>query len=236
MKAVARSLLRRLGVDLVRYAPRNFPHLRRAGLLADERIGLVLDVGAADGSWAGTLRTNGYTGRIISFEPLAQAFGRLEAAAAEDDLWEVHRVAVGAHDGHGVLHVAGNEQSSSLLPMTQRHLRHAPESAVAGRESVRLVMLDTVEFARDAPIFLKLDVQGSELDVLHGAKKTLRSTRLVEAELSAVELYEGQALLEEVIAYLRSAEFDLVGFETSFRDRSAGDLLQGNGFFRRRRA
>ena len=78
-------------------------------------------------------------------------------------------------------------------------------------------------------------MQGAELAVLRGAQDSLRSVRVVEAELSTVELYRGQALVEEVIAFLRLAGFDLIGIETSFRDRLSGDLLQANGFFRRRR-
>ena len=70
VKAAARSLLRRLGVEVIRYAPRNFPHLRRPLLLEEERIDVVLDVGASDGAWARGLREAGYRGRIVSFEPL----------------------------------------------------------------------------------------------------------------------------------------------------------------------
>ena len=234
VKTAARSLLQRLGIEAVRYAPRNFPHLRRAVLLGEERIDLVVDAGAGDGRWAAALRTNGYTGRIVSFEPLADSFAELQAAAAGDGLWDVRRVALAGTNGRGALHVSTNRQSSSLLAMAPRHLLHAPESAVVGTEEVELGRLDSIDFADATSIYLKVDVQGTELDVLRGAASALLSTRLVEAELSAVELYDGQPLIEDVIAHLRKKGFDLIGLETSFRDRATGDLLQANGFFRRR--
>jgi len=224
-------VLRRLGIDVVRYAPRNYPHLRRPLLLVAEGIDVVLDVGANDGSWAGELRAGGYSGRIVSFEPLAQSFAALDRTAD----WEVHRLALGDRSGRTRLHVAANRQSSSLLPMADRHVRAAPESAVVGTEEVEVARLDDLGVVQSGDrVYLKLDVQGAELDVLRGAALTLAAVRIVEAELSAVELYAGQALLGEVTEHLRLAGLDLIGLEPSFRDRVTGDLLQANGFFRRR--
>jgi FkbM family methyltransferase len=232
VRAVARSLLRRLGLDVVRYAPRNYPHLRRPALLAEERVDVVLDVGASDGSWAKELRAAGFTGRIVSFEPLSESFAALERVAD----WEVHRLALGDRAGRARLHVTANRQSSSLLPLGDRHVRAAPDAPVVGEEDVDVARLDDLEVVRPGErAYLKLDVQGAELDVLRGAARTLGLVRAVEAELSAVELYDGQPLLGEVVEHLRAAGFDLIGLEPSFRDRATGDLLQVNGWFRRSR-
>jgi FkbM family methyltransferase len=233
VNAAARRLLHRLGIDVVRYAPRNYPQLRRPLLLAEEIIDVVLDVGGSDGSWARGLRRAGYPGRIVSFEPLAASFAVLERAAD----WEIHRVALGDRSGPARLHISANRQSSSLLPMADRHRRAAPESVVVGEEEVEVAKLDDLCVVRpDERAYLKLDVQGAELDVLRGGARTLESVRVVEAELSTVELYEGQALLGEVVEHLRAAGFELIGLEPSFRDRATGDLLQANGWFRRGRA
>jgi FkbM family methyltransferase len=229
MIAAARSLLRRLGVEVVRYAPRNYLHLRRPLLLADERIDVVLDVGAHDGSWARSLRESGYEGRIVSFEPLA------EPVADRDGRWDWHALALGDRDGAAVFHVSANRKSSSLRPMADLHVRHAPESRVVETRDVRVARLDSLDLLEpEERAYLKLDVQGGELDVLRGAARTLAQVRLVEAELSAAELYEGQPLIGEVIEHLRAAGFGLIAIETAFRDRGSGDLLQANGLFRRR--
>jgi hypothetical protein len=130
--------------------------------------------------------------------------------------------------------VSANCQSSSLLPMTEAHLLRAPKSTVVGSEEVEVARLDDLDVLRSGErAYLKLDVQGMELEVLRGAAGTLGSTRVVEAELSAIELYDGQALIEQVIEHLRGSGFRPIGLETSFRDRRTGDLLQMNGFFRR---
>jgi FkbM family methyltransferase len=227
--AAARNLLRRLGLEVIRYGPRNFVHLRRPLLLAEERIDVVLDVGAHDGGWARALREAGFAGRIISFEPLTAPAGSLDGG------WEWLDVALSDRDGSAELHVSGNRKSSSLLPMRELHVRHAPESRIVGAEQVRVACLDSLAVVgADERVYLKLDVQGAELDVLRGAAQTLPRVRIVEAELSAVELYEGQPLMAEVIEHLRSMGFDLIALQTSFRDAESGDLLQSNGLFRRR--
>src|SRR5438105_8161614 len=170
VKAAARSVLRRLGIDVVRYAPRNYPHLRRPIVLDAEGIDVVRDVGANDGSWARELRAGGYSGRIVSFEPLAQSFAALDRTAD----WEVHRLALGDRSGRTRLHVAANRQSSSLLPMADRHVRAAPESAVVGTEEVEVARLDDLGVVQSGDrVYLKLDVQGAELDMHGGAAQTL---------------------------------------------------------------
>jgi FkbM family methyltransferase len=235
VKAAARSLLRRLGIEAIRYAPRNFLELRRPLLLAEERIDVVLDVGAGDGAWAQGLRGRGYAGRIVSFEPLPESFAVLDVR--RDPLWEAHPVALGAEAGRREFQVSANRVSSSLLPMADRHLRSAPESAVTGSIDVEVARLDDLGAVRPGErAYLKIDVQGTELDVLRGAAGTLAAVRLLEAELSTVTLYDGQALIGEVIQHVHGLGFDPIGLERAFRDRETGDVLQVNGLFRRARS
>ena len=231
----ARQMLRLAGVEVVARKPRNFPRLRRPLLVDEERITVALDVGANRGQWAAELRRAGYRGRIVSFEPGAEAFAALERAAASDPLWDCRRTAVGAGSGTTTLHVSRNSVSSSLLPHSDLQVAIAPESAEVDTETVTLARLDDVEglAASGDRILLKADVEGAELDVLRGATRLLEWTRLLELELSAVPLHEGQPLLGEVVHWCERAGFALTGLEVSFRDRRTGDLLSANGFFRR---
>jgi hypothetical protein len=121
--------------------------------------------------------------------------------------------------------------------MAELHLRAAPESAVTGAVEVEVARLDDLDVVRPADrVYLKIDVQGTELDVLQGATASLASVRLLEAELSTVTLYEGQPLIGEVIQHVQREGFDLIALERAFRDRETGDVLQVNGLFRRGRS
>src|SRR5207244_10748162 len=56
---------------------------------------------------------------------------------------------------------------------------------------------------------MRIDTQGSELDVLRGAEATLASVRLIEVEVEFNELYEGIALFPAIDQYLRQQGFVL---------------------------
>ena len=230
-----RSALRRFGLDVVEYGPNSFSWWRTHSLKS-EGIVLVLDVGANVGQYAQLVRREGYKGRIVSFEPGSAAFAGLNAAASSDPLWSAEQLALGSRDDSVDLNVAGNSQSSSILPMLDVHLKSAPESAYVGVETVLIRRLDSLRKTLglgEGPTLLKMDVQGYEMETLKGASETLACVQIVECELSLADLYDGQASMTGVIELLRQLGFGLVALDRGFADRH-GELLQLDGLFVRR--
>ena len=140
----AHDVLRRGGVDVVRFQSTTRWLARRKALFDAHAVDLVLDVGANDGEYAISLRRLGYTGRIVSFEPLPDAAAALRARHANDTSWSSYEVALGDTAGEAELRIAGNSASSSLLPMLPSHEAYAPESAVVGNVTVRVATLDSL--------------------------------------------------------------------------------------------
>src|SRR4051812_46399169 len=70
-------------------------------------INCVIDVGANRGQFGRMLRRRGYTGRIVSFEPLAQVAEKLEKRAADDPDWWVMPYALGDASSETAIQVAG---------------------------------------------------------------------------------------------------------------------------------
>lgn len=206
---------------------------RRAKLMASEGIDLVVDVGANVGQYGMRLRANRYTGRIVSFEPYGQAFAQLRRTASRDPAWDVHRVALSDAEGELELNVSGNSFSSSLLPLTDRHLESAPGSAFVASEVVPTARLDAMwsEVVGAARAWLKLDVQGFELHVLRGAGDRLGEARAVQVELSLEPLYEGAPDWRAVVDWLTGRGFALVGVEPGFDDPTSGRMLQFDAVF-----
>jgi FkbM family methyltransferase len=227
---VAQWILRRLRWDLEPLGGKGKP----GELMVLQGVDMVLDVGAAVGSYGRWIREAGYTGRICSFEPLSAAFKQLERNTAEDPLWECRNLALGPEPGTAEINVAGNSDSSSLLPMEERHERAAPSSVYVGTETVEVTTIDDLwdEIVGDArKPFLKLDVQGYELETLRGATKNLSKLHGIQTELSLVPLYEGGPLWLEVIEFMREHGFHIAGLEAGYTDPESGEMLQADGIF-----
>lgn len=196
-KRFVRHSLRRAGLTLRRYSPATVPDAQVQALLTHHQVDLVLDVGANAGQYALSLREAGYTGAILSFEPLATAWQACATRAARDPRWSMApRAAVGAREETVEIHVAGNSVSSSLLPMNDTHQTAAPASAYVGHEPVEMRRLD--QLAADAVRsaarpYLKIDTQGYEREVLEGAAGILNRVVGVQLEISLVPLYDGAA-------------------------------------------
>ena len=233
IKGAIRKMVRRTGYEIRRCDP-SHEEARLAKLLASKGVTVVLDVGANVGQYALALRRGGYPGRIVSFEPLKAAFLELSELAEHDPQWECRRLALGSTEGSAQINVSANLYSSSLLQAKERYLRTDSTAACIGTESVPLTMLDSIwtEVVRseDHP-YLKLDVQGFEMEILRGAKDSLDGVTGVQAELSLVPLYEGAPLYYEVVEFLASEGFRLAGFVPVFEDSDTGEMLQIDGIF-----
>jgi len=218
-------VLHRLGIEAVRYSPANFAHLRLVDVLTSGDVDILIDGGANDGKWALQRRAEGFRGRIVSVEPQAESFAALQARAAHDQQWSVVHAAIGASDGETTLYVDPDPTSSSLF---------GSDRGSRPTERVPLLRLDTICADGVGPgdaVFVKLDLEGNELEAVRGGERTLRQAvgLMVELELQPVE---GAARIESVIGELRTAGFVMVAFEPNNRD-PAGNVLLANGLFLR---
>jgi FkbM family methyltransferase len=230
MTSLLNRVLRRVGLSVHRFRPVVFPDAQLSALLRSRGVNLVLDVGANVGQYGATLRQNGYTERIVSFEPLLAARRALLAASAGDPLWEVgERAALGERDGEIDIHVSANSVSSSALDILDAHLRSAPESRYVDSERVPLRRLDAIGagcLRPDSVTLLKIDTQGYEDRVLDGAAGILSRVAGVQLELSLVPLYAGQKLLPEMLERLRGLGFSLWAIWPAFVEPGSARTLQ----------
>ncbi len=107
------------------------------------QIEVVFDVGANVGQFALGLRDMGYKGRILSFEPLDDAWQELSAHAAGDDKWDVFNVALGDTEGEADFAVMRYNVFSSLHApaLTQPY---GEDNVVTGYRKVTVRRLDSL--------------------------------------------------------------------------------------------
>ncbi|MGI9419363.1 MAG: FkbM family methyltransferase, partial [Geminicoccaceae bacterium] len=90
--------------------------------------------------------------------------------------------------------------------------------------SIATRRLDDIEEARSTD-FLKLDVQGAELDILGHATETLGHVGLIQTEVCFMQLYENQPLFADIDDFLRVRGFELYtfwGFGTRMQEPLSG--------------
>lgn len=212
------------------------PYTKLVLQLTHHAINVVLDVGANKGQFAVALRQAGYGGSITSFEPLPDAHQILEKMALRDSHWTIApRAAVGAVAGAAHINISKNSHSSSLLPVTKTSTDAAPTSAFIGTVETPMMTLDDCALVdRSKNIFIKVDTQGFEMEVLKGAAELLKTAKGVQLEMSFTPMYESAPDFQTLYAFMIDHGFELWGMDTAFRDPKTRRLYQVDATFFRK--
>lgn len=161
---------------------------------------------------------------VLGFEPDKAECSRLLKKPEVTAPWAkfvLEPVALAEKDGPATLHLLSSATNHSLLPPNEEFTRRygMVKWQLVGTEPLTTTTLDAVLFsaahAKDAHWgeFIKVDTQGTEYEILAGAKRTLAErTVAVVAEVSFCELYKGQKLFSEVEMLLRESGFSFFGF------------------------
>jgi len=221
-----------LGFDIYK-KPGKF-YTNKLNLLDKYQINCILDVGANEGQYAEKLRKYGYSGKIISFEPQLNTFIKLSDKIKNDNNWTAYHFALGAENTVAELNISENTESSSLLEIREIHVETAPAAKYVGKETITLKKLDNVYNDLELQtqnVFLKIDTQGFEMEVLKGAEHILDKITGLQLEMSIVPMYAQEILFDEMIVYLKERNFVLYQMEASLVDERTGRLLQFDGIF-----
>lgn len=233
---ITKKIFQSFGILIRKYNPATSEELRRIRLLQHYNIDMVFDIGANKGQYATGIMDAGYSHQIVSFEPLSSVHSIIDSESKKYANWKVApRCAIGAKKEEIEINISANSVSSTLLNMLDSHIEGAPESKIIGKEKVQVFPLDEIgaEYAgKTKKLFLKIDVQGFEQEVLKGAQQMLDRATGIEMEISLIPLYENQNwLLPQVLDYMQQKGFQLTSIVPAFTDNKTGKVLQCNGIF-----
>lgn len=195
-------------------------HIKRSGRAASGSI--IIDVGGFDGGTSLYFAAQFKDLEVFCIEPNSRMNAQLKAVAKREPRIHVRNLALGAARGQARLHVTSNNVSSSINELNAEEIEKQPavfqdwlrEEAA---ETVTVSTLDE-EFreARDV-LLIKLDTQGTELDVLKGGAELLRRTSFVLTEMNNHEMYKNACQYYEVDQFLREHSFHLVDIIVTYR-------------------
>ena len=146
---------------------------------------------------------------ITVFEPLSKNFNILSQRMqnVNADI-QGHQVALGSKKGTATMFLSSNEAQSSSILKPKQHLELHPDVSFDGTEQVEVSLLDDYDIGESN--FINIDVQGYELEVFKGGKKTLEKIDYIYCEVNRGEVYEGNAMVEELDEFLSSYGFERV--------------------------
>lgn len=219
MSSNIRNLLRAIGIARPYVPPEELAY-RRVSEKGFQPASII-DVGAYEGNWTRLARRVFGDVPVLMVEPQGSKRAQLEKVTRELGDIRYEQAVVGREPGEAV-EFFEMETGSSLFP----------ERSNVPRRSVKLetTTLDTLAEALPGPVFLKIDVQGAELEVLAGGQATLARCELVQLELALLPYNEGAPAMLEVLNYMDSKGF--VAFDISGFSRPNGiDLAQVDMLF-----
>ncbi len=156
-------------------------------------------------------------GRLTAFEPNPEGLDALRGKLGEPHRFFPHVIGSGEP---ATFHEAEAPACGSLYPPNEPLLNFFPDVApfmrLRNTHAVETRRLDSIKEIERID-FLKLDVQGAELDVLKGAGDLLKDTLVILTEVEFLPLYKGQPLFADVDTFLRGAGFQFHVFGTLAR-------------------
>ncbi len=181
----------------------------------------------------------------IGFDADAQECDRMNSEPHDLHSRNIFPVFVGSQDGESDFNLFKSRAESSALPPDERFaaLFGGRNFAVEKTTKVKTTTLDSFFQSHPTiprPDMIKLDTQGTELEILKGAVECLRSSLLIEVEVEFLPMYQGQALFEDVLVFMRKKGFELLHLNRVFKQRKGysgwakGQIIFGDALFMRR--
>jgi FkbM family methyltransferase len=195
-------------------------------------LSTVVDIGANRGQFALAARRWAFNANVTSFEPLSKAADIFRCVFRSDPKVTFHQTAIGVCTGKTTIHISAQDDSSSLLPISSTQERLFPGTGAIRTELVEIGPLSNYVTSEEIipPAMLKLDVQGYELEALRGCEDLLDRFDYVYVECSFMELYSGQPLADDIVAWLGDRGWRVDGIHNVVHDRN-GARIQADFLF-----
>jgi FkbM family methyltransferase len=211
IRTLVKKAFRAAGID-IRFVPElGFDAFIDMQKLAATPSPLVFDVGANRGQTIERFRRHFERPVIHAFEPGRDAFAELQRRCAGMPDVVLNNVALGPRrESRMFLDNDHDDMSSFLEPSVTAW------GEITGRYPVEVVTLDDYceSHAIERIDILKIDTQGFDLQVLHGAQRLMRESaiHLIFTEVIFSEMYKGLPRFDETYAFLADRGFAFVSF------------------------
>jgi FkbM family methyltransferase len=162
----------------------------------------AIDVGAFDGEWTAMFKKIFPAARMLMVEAQPEKEQQLKSAAEKMRDVAYYIGLLGAEPGKEVIFNVNSTVSSVLEEYKVNTFRKEPRKIEALDDIVPLFTANL-----KPANFLKLDVQGYELEVLKGAPATLKNIEFILCEVSLLEINKNCPLIADVLQFMAAEGF-----------------------------
>jgi FkbM family methyltransferase len=203
-------------------------------LIKKHSINGVLDIGANTGEYAINMHSIFPSLKILSIEANPSCSAILETNLG--DICEIEYIISCLSDGkkETIFYGTTENPTSTGNSLYRENTKHYSDEKIT-KSAIQTETLDEL-LNRTGKMgkyqFMKIDTQGSELDILKGATETLKYVKLIVAETSILEYTIGSPLQGEIVSYLQNCGFRVLGSVEDHRlNGGLGALFQQDLLF-----
>jgi FkbM family methyltransferase len=153
----------------------------------------ILDIGAYEGNWTKMAKSVWPSAKVTMIE-------------ANTDKVSLLRSDAELYDATIIESLLGSEEKTVPFYVMESGSSVLEENSPLERQLVHLTQRPLDDFGLE-PDFIKIDVQGYELEVLRGGVQTLSKASAVVIELSLIEINKDCPLLDEALSFMRERGF-----------------------------
>lgn len=171
---------------------------------------------------------------IIAFEPDPREFKKLKST----DKRKYYNFALSDRSAGMQYHIARSTGKSSLFLPDMRELSKFNDPGrfdIVGEETIPSSRVKTLDMLIDEglvkdPDFLKIDTQGSELNIMKGGSgRFMKEIFGAKIEVEFVRMYKGQPLFRDIDAFMAEQGFRLIDLKRNYWKRKYFTDYKGKG-------
>ncbi|HEX3385634.1 MAG TPA: FkbM family methyltransferase [Mucilaginibacter sp.] len=173
-------------------------HIKKLGF----ESAFAVDVGAYDGEWTEMYKKIFPEAVVLMVEAQYEKENQLKAVTEKLPGTHFHICLLGATKGQPVTFYVNSTVSSVLK-------EHQPNTFVEQQRQLETLTAVIENHQLGQPDFIKLDVQGYEIEILKGATAILDNAQFVLSEISLIDINQDCPLFAEVIAFMDQKGFSV---------------------------
>jgi len=225
IRRILKDLLNLCGFDLIRKRNRNFNQIiLTAYSLLNYSPKIIFDVGAHNGSSIDRFSKLFGKPQIFAFEPNNDLYIRMKDKFQDKNIHISNKV-LGKQNGTVEFNIHNSSTGSSSLldfnPDLSFASRRKLTSTNVDKVKVEMTTLDDEVNRRELEKidYLKIDTQGTELDVLRGAEESLKLQKIdfIEFEIILTPTYLNMPKWSETLNYLLNFNYHLIALSNDGR-------------------